>query len=99
MLIEFGQQSTTHLVDDNGSTVETVENIRNYNPFYPIRKQYKIRVKVADQKDEFEEYTKFSDELKKNPTMLDPCVLIERSQKGDKAGYYYFVKSYTILEY
>lgn len=65
----------------------------------PVRRYYEERVRVSDQKEEFEEYLKFSDELKNRPYMVDPAWRIEFGPKNRTDGYYYCVKCWTELDY
>jgi hypothetical protein len=96
MKILFGSTDTATIIDDNGSTIETEESYSNGLPVSPMRKTYNIRVKVNNQKEEHEEYVKFSDQVCNDKTMLKPVFTIERPNGRD---YYYVVKSYMILEY
>jgi hypothetical protein len=65
----------------------------------PVRHRFKIREKVTNQREEHEAYVKFSDDLKQDPTMLEPAFEIEHTKAGKDAGYYFVVKCYTKLEY
>lgn len=95
----FGTETITHITDENGSKVVKEVSYFRSKPNLPIRITVSPRVKVMNQKQEHEEYAKFSDEIAKDTKKLDPCFKIEHTSLGDKNGYYYVVPSYTILQY
>lgn len=95
----YGNYTLTEILDSNGSKLVTDVNYRAGKPNLPIKVTKSTRIKVVDQKQEFEEYAKFSDEMLKDSKKLDPSFSIERSSLGDKNGYYYVVASYTILQH
>ena len=73
---------------------------KNGKPKLPVRRHYKIRERVHSQAEEQAKYLQFSEELAANSDMLDPVwIPKERSRDGDKFGFYYVVKGYTLLEY
>lgn len=99
MNIQFGSEKNTKVIDDNGSTVT---NVIDYNKGIPkalSRNKYEIRTRVYTPEEEREQYLSFSYEIEKDPTMLDPAFMIERSVQGNKNGYYYVVRCYTRLQY
>lgn len=98
--ISYGASEKTVILDDNGSTQSTLVNLYDGGKVSkPIRHRYKIKVKVHSQKDEHEAYVRFSDDLKQDPTMLEPSFEIEHTKLGKANGYYFVVKCYTKLEY
>lgn len=97
--MQFGTQETTKILDDNGSTVTDKVDYKDGVAKRPTRKLYKFRERVHTREEERKKYLEFSVELEDNSNMLDPSWNIERSAIGDKQGYYYVVKSYTLLEY
>ena len=99
MKLEFGNINTTMVIDDHGSTIETDETLANNLQKGPIKKTYNIRTRVHSQTEEHAEYVRFSDDIKRDRTMLLPSFALEHNKIGDDNGYYYVVKTYTILEY
>lgn len=97
--MNFGTTEATKLLDDDGSKETTTENYRAGQVVRPIRKRYEIKTRVHNQKDEQQAYLEFSDELARDKSKLDPVFKIERSNIGDKNGYYYVVSCYSMLEY
>lgn len=97
--VAFGNVETIKILDAEGSTVTSDENIRNYEYTRPVRKRYKIKTRVHDQREEHVAYMKFSDDIKNDRTKLETSFKIERNKIGDQQGYYYTVDCYTQLEY
>lgn len=93
-MMKYGSIERTQILDENGSVVIRQTNYRGGAINSPQRVRYNIRMKVADQKQEFEEYAKFSDELQKNKGMFDPSWSWDTTPKGT-----FIIKSYTVLEY
>jgi hypothetical protein len=97
--IHFGSTEKTTLLDEHGSTANTVTNYRAGTANLPVRTRYTIKAKVYNQQEEHTQYLTFSDELAKNRGLLDPEWKIEHTKYGDENGCYYVVKSYTVLSY
>lgn len=97
--VKYGKVETARVLDNNGSTETTQENFNNGLVNTPVRRRYEIKERVTNDKEEFEQYARFSRELEKDKTMLDPAFKIERSKLGDANGYYYTVWCFTRLEY
>lgn len=97
--IDFGTTKETNVLDNEGSTVTDIINIRAGEVTLPVRKSYEIKIRVHTQKQEHTEYLKFSDDLNKDVTMLEPSFKIEHPKLGRDNGYYLVVKCFTRLEY
>lgn len=95
----YGAQKTTQVIDDNGSTITTAKNIVNDEVVRPVRQYYEVKTRVHNEREEHEAYIEFSDDLRKDKSMLDPNWRIERSKIGNDNGYYYVVRCWTCLEY
>lgn len=90
----FGKITETKI--DGNKTEIVQKNVIKGEVKFPVRRRYEERFRVQSQKEELERYLKFSDELDKDRSMLDPAWRIERIPKKDD---YYVVKCYTRLEY
>lgn len=90
----FGKITETKI--DGNKTEITQKNVIKGEVKLPVRRRYEERFRVQNQKEELELYLKFSDELDKDRSMLDPEWRIERKSKSND---YYVVKCYTKLEY
>lgn len=90
----FGKITETKI--DGNKTEIVQKNVIRGEVKLPVRRRYEERFRVQSQKEELELYLKFSDELDKDRTMLDPDWRIERIPKHDD---YYVIKCYTRLEY
>lgn len=95
----YGNTQTTVILDNNGSTITSEENIVAGKINRPIRKRYELKVRVHSQQEEHEAYLKFSDDLANDKTKLDPAFRIDKTKLGNENGYYYVVNCYTQLEY
>jgi len=95
--MRYGTVKETKTTDTNGSTITTETKIHDGKTVNPIRIHTSEREKVKNKKDELTEYLKFSDSL--TPDKLDPRFEIERTKQGEANGFYYVVKSYTVLKY
>ena len=60
--MRFGTEKETTELDEYGSTLTLVKKIRNYD-VAKTYKQYRIRVKVRDQKEQLVEYMKHADKV------------------------------------
>lgn len=98
-MIDYGSETVTELMDEEGSTMTTTTDYKAGQPKSPKRRKITARVRVFGRDAEREKYLEFSKELEDNPTWLDPNWSIERSLDGEKNGYYYVIKCYTLLEY
>lgn len=100
MKVSNGSHEETKILDDNGSTESSeTKYFGKGHKSYPVRHRFRIRRKVANQREEQEEYATFSDDLITDKTMLDPVFEIEHTKKGDEEGYYFVIRCYTKLEY
>lgn len=97
--IKFGEVNKTRVIDAEGSTATTQVIYKDYEPNMPQRVRYEFRTRVKNDKEEQQEYLKFSTEVAFDLKMLDPVFRIERSKRNLENGYYYVVKAYTTLEY
>lgn len=97
--MHFGAIKTTEFTDDNGSTVSTEVKYHSGMKAKPVRRYYEIKHKVKDQKEEHEEYLRFSEDIKTDQAKLDPAWKIEHTKQGNEQGYYLVISCYTILEY
>ncbi len=95
--MKFGTISETRTLDGNGSTVKVERKYVDGTVNKPVRRYYQYRTKVNNKKEEMTEYMKFSDSL--DETKLDPGFSIERTTHGNVNGYYFVIKSYTLLDY
>lgn len=93
--MRYGSERITTTLDAEGSTLTVETKYKEHQVMPPIRKEYQIRIKVKDKKQELEEYLRFSDETKDK---IDPQFKIEHSAIGNQQGFYYVVKVYTVLE-
>lgn len=95
--MEFGKIVIQGL-DENGNYAETEQNIVDGMVNSPISQTIEERVKVADLKEEMEEYVKFSNFIhQEGKNIIRPMFKIENSRNSRKNGYYYIVKCYTKL--
>jgi hypothetical protein len=99
MEIQFGTSEATKVLDNDGSTVTAELQYKDGIPKSPTRNHYKLRIRVHSPEEERQKYLSFSKELEDNPNMFDPAFLIIHSKEGDKFGYYYVVKCYTLLQF
>ncbi len=90
----FGKITETKI--DGNKTEIVQKNVVKGEVKLPLRRRYEERFRVRDQKEELELYLEFSDELKKDHSMLDPVWRVERIAKSTD---YYVIKCYTKLEY
>lgn len=97
--ILYGKIETKEVLDDDGSTIMTVNNIVKGVVNKPIRRNYEIKKRVTSEKEELEHYLQFSKDIASDRTMLDPAFKVERSKIGDVNGYYYVARCYTRFEY
>lgn len=95
----YGKQTTTKVLDENGSIQVSIKNYRKGEVVKPVKQTFEIKNRVHNQKEEQEVYLQFSDEVARDRTKLDPHFKLERSKVGDKEGYYYAVACYSKLEY
>lgn len=96
--IEFGTIEETEFMDEEGSTMTTVTDIKMGKPKSPKRIKLKVRQRVYSRSEERQKYLEFSKQLEDDPALLDPGWSIEHSKDGDANGYYYAVKTYTLLK-
>ena len=93
--INFGRIMESRMEDLKGDNIRTTEkNYRDGKVVFPVRERIEERIFVKNQTEEHEEYLKFSDELKRDKTMLDPAWRIEIRNRDDG---YYVIKSYSRL--
>lgn len=97
--MEYGTLETTHILDNNGSTVTKEVNYVKSETNKPVRNKYRIKKRVHNQREEHEAYIEFSNDISRDKSKLDPAFQIERTKLGNDNGYYYVVLCYTQLEY
>lgn len=97
--MDFGTIETTRLLDELGSVLITEINMHQGKPNKPLRHRLKYKKRVHNDKEEHEQFLRFSDEILKDKKKKDPTIEVQRTDLGDKNGYYYIVTCYTILEY
>lgn len=95
--IKYGGTETTYTLDEHGSTITDVRNFHGGNMIETCSKRYKLRVKVHNDREEQEEYAKFSKLISEDDTVIDPTFRIEKSKLTPQKGYYFVVKEYTVL--
>jgi hypothetical protein len=95
--MKYGLERITTTLDENGSTLTTITNIREFKEVKPTRKYFEIREKVTDKKQEMTEFLKFSESM--DDKKLDPAFKLERTRDGDEKGYYYVIKCWTEVIY
>jgi len=91
-IIEFGNKIETIQLDHEGSFMVNESVIQKFEPTIN-QQRFEIRTRVRDQKEELTEFLRFRDETK---DMWNVEFQIERSKAGEKNGYYYVIKKYTI---
>lgn len=96
--IEFGTVEETEFMDEEGSTMTTIVDYKEGKPKPLKRLKIKKRQRVHSRAEERELYLEFSKQLEEDSSLLDPSWTIEHSVDGDKHGYYYAVKCYTLLK-
>ena len=93
--INFGRIMESRMEDMKGDKIRTTErNYREGKEVFPVRERIEERIFVKNQTEEHEEYLKFSDELRRDKTMLDPVWRIEHRNREDG---YYDIKCYSRL--
>lgn len=104
--MRFGIEKSTASLDDQGSTVSVINKIRDYDVMKTY-KQYKLRTKVKDQKEQLVEYMKHADKVmeKHKAGILvvkddDPqlyAAFWSEYPKFDKDGSWFVVSQWTEL--
>lgn len=98
--IAYGAHEETRLLDDQGSVVTTIRDYKDGKVKMPVRHKFTFRIRVHSDAEAKQKYDEFALKLTESPEILNPSWLPkERSKDGDANGYYYVVKSYTVLEY
>ena len=88
----------TRKYDENGNYNEVEKNIVDGHINPPISRTIEERIKVHNEEEEFEEYRKFSREVRSNPDIVRPAFKLDTSRPGKRDGYYFVIKCYTKLE-
>lgn len=96
--MDFGTEEITTTIDDNGSSVTVRKNYVRGDIVRPVKHYYAMKKRVHTQAEEHQAFLEFSDQVSKDPTMLDPAFKYEKSKLGDTNGYYNVVLCYTKLE-
>lgn len=92
----FGSIEDTIPTDGQGSHILQTTSFKDSHPVGNVRRRYSQRHRVADQKQEFEQYLKYSDEMKNHrDTKLDPSFDLRFTKEGNEKGYYYVVWCWT----
>lgn len=91
--IRYGKITDTYQNGD--TTVNTEATYRDFDIAPPIRRRFERRVMVANQKEEIEEYLRFSDKMHKYPA-VDVMWRIEHSNRHDNN--YYVIECWTELD-
>lgn len=103
-MTRFGKEVETTVLDDQGSTLDVIKSIANYD-LKKAFKRYSIRVKVNNKKDETTEYLNFSEMIaeKRRAGLLvlrDPDPDTRPSfcvdyPKTDTDGSYFIIRTHT----
>lgn len=101
----YGTERTTTTLDDQGSTLTVINKIREGRTVKTF-KQYNVRVKVRDSKEEMAEYLKHAESIRglrtsgqlvikdNDDNTLVPSFRIEYP-KSDIDGSYFIIKSWS----
>lgn len=101
----YGSERTTTTLDDQGSTLTVINKIREGHTVKTF-KQYNVRVKVRDSKEEMAEYLKHAESIRglrtsgqlvikdNDDNTLVPSFRIEYP-KTDMDGSYFIIKSWS----
>lgn len=101
----YGTERTTTTLDDQGSTLTVINKIREGRTVKTF-KQYNVRVKVRDSKEEMAEYLKHAESIRglrtsgqlvikdNDDNTLVPSFRIEYP-KTDMDGSYFIIKSWS----
>jgi hypothetical protein len=102
--MRFGRTKETTTLDEYGSTITVIRNIRNFETMHTY-KQFTNRSKVKDAKEEMVEFMKHSDNvrqkklagvlvIKDDDKSLQPHFVVEYP-KHDIDGSYFVISSWT----
>jgi hypothetical protein len=95
--MQFGTKETTHLLDDEGSTMAKTEKANAGVVAKPVRIRYEIRHRTD--KTDLETLARIGYSLINDPAKLDTALKFEHTKYGDQQAYFYIVECYTLLEY
>lgn len=90
--VDYGKIFETRVKGNKSCTTES--KFCEGEEIFPRRERVEERIFVKNQKEEHEEYLKFSDELARDKGMLDPVWRIEHRNRKDG---YYVIKCYSRL--
>ena len=96
MVVDFGTKTIKKVVDDNGSTKDIEVNYVSGLSKLVFRIGYSMRYRVTNKDEEKQVIERFTSKTS-DTKYLDPQISIERSQAGNKNGYYYVVCSWKEL--
>lgn len=91
MKLRFGKEEEVTVLDEHGSTLTIGNTVHDYKPGQTYKK-YQVRVKVQNQRQEFEEFMRFQTETEGK---IDPSFHRKYNKVGDDKGYYYVIKKWT----
>lgn len=104
-MIDFGSERETTDIDEQGSTLTVIRKIRNQDVMKTY-KQFKVRIKVKDAKEETVEYLKHTDKIRqkrkegvlltndRDDPSLAPFFMIDYP-KSDVDGTYFVISAWT----
>lgn len=91
-VIQYGKQVDVTKLDEEGSIVTEEKTIMDFKEV-DNKQRFEIRVKVHDDKEELSEYLQFRTDTK---DMANAEFRIEHTAIGNKQGFYYVIKCYTV---
>lgn len=90
--VKYGRVEREETLDVNGSTKTVSAVVHDGNPT-DVKTRYEVRVRVHNEKEELTEYLKFRNETR---AMTKAEFRIEHTAIGNKGGFYYVVKCWTV---
>lgn len=91
-IIQYGKQVDTTTLDQEGSKVIEEKTIMDFKEV-DNKQRFEIRVKVHNEKEELSEYLQFRADTK---DMTHASFNIEHTAIGNKQGFWYVIKVYTV---
>lgn len=91
-IIQYGKQIDETKLDEEGSKVIEERTIMDFKEV-DNKQRFEIRVKVHNDKEELAEFLQFRSDTK---DMAHASFNIEHTAIGNKQGFYYVIKVYTV---
>lgn len=93
--LRYGTEKQTTYIDEQGSTKSVERKYKAGNLVGAVVKEYRIRERVHNRKEEMAHIIRFIDELTEDKE--EPQIHFEHTELGKKQGYWYVVKCYKTV--